>query len=78
MQCARSDQGDGTFVVDSFFDIDYRIDFVGAVGGQLDGLSGSTTSKLRMIALGNGFSADVAAGKKFALVLDTSITCPIP
>jgi hypothetical protein len=38
----------GNFAVDSFFDITYRIDFVGAPGGQLDGLSGSTTGTLRM------------------------------
>jgi hypothetical protein len=30
--------------VDSFFDITYRIDFVGAPGGQLAGRSGSTTA----------------------------------
>jgi hypothetical protein len=29
--------------VDSFFDITYRIDFVGRPGGQLSGRSGSTT-----------------------------------
>jgi len=45
-----TDQGDGSFVVDSFFDIDYRVDFVGAPGGALDGLSGSTTGELRIVA----------------------------
>ena len=45
-----TDQADGTFLVDSFFDIDYRIDFVGAPGGQLDGLSGSTTGEVRLTA----------------------------
>ncbi|MCP3958608.1 MAG: hypothetical protein GY719_12215 [bacterium] len=45
-----TDQGDGTFVVDSFFDIDYQIDFVGAPGGQLDGLSGSTQGEIRVTA----------------------------
>jgi hypothetical protein len=44
------DLGDGSFVVDSFFDIDYRIDFVGAPGGQFDGLSGSTTGEVRVTA----------------------------
>lgn len=34
--------------VDSFFDIEYEIDFVGAPGGPLDGLSGSTTRTIRM------------------------------
>jgi hypothetical protein len=34
--------------VDSFFDITYRIDFVGAPGGPLGGMSGSTTGTIRM------------------------------
>jgi hypothetical protein len=39
----------GNWAVDSFFDITYRIDFVGAPGGPLDGLSGSTAPRtLRM------------------------------
>jgi len=33
---------DGKFVVESFFDIAYKIDFVGAPGSPLDGLSGTT------------------------------------
>lgn len=33
--------------VDSFFDITYRIDFVGAPGGSLAGRSGSTTGTIR-------------------------------
>jgi hypothetical protein len=36
------------FSVDSFFDITYRIDFVGAPGGPLGGMSGSTTGTIRM------------------------------
>ena len=39
---------DGTWHVDSFFDITYRIDFQGAPGGVLDGLSGSTIGTVRM------------------------------
>lgn len=35
------------WAVDSFFDIDYRIDFVGAPGGALAGRSGSTTGTIR-------------------------------
>ena len=34
--------------VDSFFDITYRIDYVGAPGGPLYGMSGSTTGTIRM------------------------------
>ena len=37
-----------SFQVDSFFDITYQIDFVGAPGSILDGLSGSTTDNLLM------------------------------
>jgi hypothetical protein len=43
-----TDNGNGTFAVDSFFDIAYRIDFQGAPGGQLDGLSGGTTGTITM------------------------------
>lgn len=43
----------GNFAVDSFFDITYRIDFVGAAGGPLGGMSGSTTATIRM-ATGGG------------------------
>jgi hypothetical protein len=38
----------GNFNVDSFFDITYQIDFVGAPGSILDGLSGSTQAEVRM------------------------------
>lgn len=37
--------------VDSFFDITYRIDFVGAPGGPYAGQSGSTTGTIRMANL---------------------------
>jgi len=43
-------QGDGTYHVDSFFDLSYRIEFVGAPGGVLDGLSGWTVDKLGWVA----------------------------
>jgi hypothetical protein len=43
-------QPDGTFVVDSFFDITYHIDFVGAPGSILDGLSGTTSGSVGVIA----------------------------
>jgi hypothetical protein len=38
--------------VDSFFDITYRIDFVGAPGGPLAGRSGSTTGTARFVVGG--------------------------
>lgn len=39
--------------VDSFFDITYRIDFIGAPGSLLAGMSGSTTATARFV-VGNG------------------------
>jgi hypothetical protein len=41
-------QGAGQWAVDSFFDITYRIDFVGHPGGHVGGMSGSTTATIRM------------------------------
>lgn len=38
----------GNWAVDSFFDIEYRIDFIGAPGSILSGHSGSTTGTIRM------------------------------
>lgn len=43
---------DGNWAVDSFFDITYRIDFVGAPGGNLAGMAGSTTSTIRVGTVG--------------------------
>jgi hypothetical protein len=40
-------QNGGGWAVDSFFDITYRIDFIGAPGGSLAGMSGSTTRTYR-------------------------------
>ncbi len=40
----------GDWNVDSFFDITYRIDFVGAPGGPFQGQSGSTTGTILMQA----------------------------
>ncbi len=47
------------FAVDSFFDIEYRIDFIGAPGGVLSGMSGSTTATIRMET---GFQAPQCIG----------------
>lgn len=41
-------QSDGNWSVHSFFDITYRIDFIGKPGGVLSGRSGSTTGTIRM------------------------------
>ncbi len=40
----------GNWAVDSFFDINYRIDFIGTPGGVLNGQSGSTTVHRRLSA----------------------------
>lgn len=47
------DQGNGTFRVESYFDINYTIEFQGAPGGTLDGLGGITHGTTR-IALTSG------------------------
>lgn len=47
-----ADQGDGTFLVDSFFDLSYSIEFEGAPAGALDGLSGTTQGTARLEACG--------------------------
>jgi hypothetical protein len=49
-QATITDLGDGTFMIDSFFDISYQIDFVGAPGSMLDGMSGSTQGAAGMTA----------------------------
>lgn len=54
-----TDLGNGTFQVDSFFDVTYQIDFVGAPGGALDGLSGSTQAEVRMSAADDPAQADL-------------------
>ncbi len=47
-QTTLTRQLDGTWAVDSFFDVTYRVDFVGKAGGPLSGLSGSTTASVRL------------------------------
>ena len=44
----------GDFAVDSFFDITYEIEFVGAPGSALEGMSGTTTGAIR-VETGVGF-----------------------
>jgi hypothetical protein len=45
-------EGDGNFAIDSTFNIGYRIDYVGAPGGPLDGASGTYQSTILMKAVG--------------------------
>ena len=52
------DQGGSTYQVDSFFDIEYRISFAGAVGGALEGLSGTTSSETSL-KIDKGLSGSV-------------------
>ena len=40
--------GDGTFNVDSFFDVSYEISFQGAPGSQLEGLGGVSPGTIRI------------------------------
>ncbi len=43
----------GDFAVDSFFDINYQIEFEGCPGSVLDGYKGTTTATIRMITGGD-------------------------
>jgi len=63
----------GDWNVDSFFDITYRIEFAGAPGGPLAGMSGSTTATIRMgagrpetvgVPPGQGSAAGVALSNR--------------
>lgn len=47
-QTTLTQQPGGSWTVESFFDITYRIDFVGAPGGPFAGMSGSTTGTIKM------------------------------
>jgi len=40
----------GDFAADSFFDLSYQIEFVGAPGSALDGFAGTTTATIRIEA----------------------------
>jgi hypothetical protein len=44
-------QADGTFKVDSSFDVGYQIRFIGAPGGKLAGYGGATTGSVGMTAV---------------------------
>jgi hypothetical protein len=69
----------GGWAVDSFFDITYRIDFVGNPSGPFGGRSGSTTGTIRIRAGGNGSGGTVVvcnppSGSSFP-VGTTTVTC---
>jgi hypothetical protein len=60
-----TDRGDGTFLVDGFYDICYTLDFIGAPGGALDGLFGSDTGSLRFTAVDDpSCPSDVTVGDR--------------
>jgi len=43
-----TDNGDGSFAVDSFFDITYEIDYQGCPGSMLEGFGGTSSGTVRM------------------------------
>jgi hypothetical protein len=43
-----SDNGDGSFEVDSFFDVTYEIDFQGCPGSILEGFGGTSSGVVRL------------------------------
>jgi hypothetical protein len=45
-----TDLNNGTWNVDSFFDVVYQIDFQGAPGSILEGFDGTTTASFRLVA----------------------------
>jgi hypothetical protein len=62
-------QSGPNWAVDSFFDITYRIDFVGRPGSVLAGRSGSTTATVRVAAVPEPASAVLLAVGALGLVL---------
>jgi len=57
----------GDWNVDSFFDVTYQIDFVGAPGSVLGGLSGTTTGTVTMVAGGPILYPSFCDGSDFSL-----------
>ena len=53
-----SEQPDGRFLVDSFFDLSYEVAFTGAPGGQLHTLSGSNQGRVGLVASERPIFAD--------------------
>lgn len=50
-QAVLTQVGGGIFHIDSFFDVSYQIEFIGAPGGVLDGLSGITEGRVNWVAV---------------------------
>lgn len=65
----------GRWTIDSFFDITYRIDFVGAPGGALAGLSGSHVATLRC-QMGRPREASCLAPDNGLGTIDFPPSCP--
>ena len=57
----------GNWAVDSFFDITYRVDFIGTPGGPFAGMSGSTTLVDRIVAGGARWSGTSIAPARLAV-----------
>jgi len=53
-----TDRLDGTFAVDSFFDVSYQIDFIGAPGSALDGFAGTSFGRVGVTATAPPLFAD--------------------
>jgi len=62
-----TDLGNGDFVVVSFFDIEYQIDFQGAPGSILDGFSGTTQGTTRIVEKPNGFVSSLPGPDRTAV-----------
>lgn len=60
---------DGTFQVDSFFDIEYEVEFIGAPGGALAGLSGTGAGTIHVEAFAGGPTPGVAAHDRRSLTV---------
>jgi hypothetical protein len=65
-----TERASGDYSVDSFFDIVYEIDYVGAPGGQLDGFSGTSGGTLRVETPEPGLFLQLVSGVLGLAMLD--------
>jgi hypothetical protein len=63
--------------VDSFFDVTYRIDFVGHPGGPFGGMSGSTTATVRIVIEPEPASLGIVSPVLAALLTARGRRCPV-